>query len=197
MGGSVEPSGRRPVRPRLLTAAFAAVVLTLIVLLALALNNGGSILPRSSQARPAILTLTGIERQIVYEGNTSGSIGPAVNDSCPECPISFPAGSDAYVTTFSYRVNATVPEIAMEVFVNSTIPAEPFGGWSCPTGSSCPPPAVTSSRFFLGEVNGSSSSWGIMFDPPANTTVASDGGMSLLIFVADCTAVDTDWNYCG
>jgi len=185
---------------RWLAACLGASALVLAVLLAVSWSNGGSILPqpaRSGPASPATLTVTGIDRHVIYEENTSGSIGPDTNYTCPQCPFSFPAGSVVSFTFFTVHVTSSIPTIAMKIFVNTTIPAVPFGGYSCPGSSPCSPPAVTSSDQILIVPNGYDNGWVIIFDPPANTTAAADGPVSVTVFVASCSNVNTDWNYCG
>jgi hypothetical protein len=183
---------------RWITVLLGATAVMLAVLLTLSLSFGGALLPRPTSSPPQILTLTGVDRSIVYWNGTANAIGSSVNDSCPQCPLSFPAGATLAVSLFSLQVNKSHYAVALHLFLNSTIPAEPFAGYSCPGPSSCgPPPAVTSSSSILILVNGYSSTWDIVFDPPARASTADDGGVSLTIYVTTCSEVNTDWNYCG
>lgn len=176
----------------------AAVAVVLAVLLTLSLSFGGAFLPRPTPTPPQTLTLTGIDRSIVYLNGTAGSMGQAVNDTCPLCPMSFSAGTRVSFLLLSFQVKTNDSEVALHVFLNSTIPAEPFGGYPCQNPPSCgPPPAVTGSSFILIYTNGESSTWYITFDPPVNASAADDGGVSLTVYVTTCSTVDTDWNYCG
>ena len=173
-----------------------AIAVVLAVLLGLSLSFGWAFFPPPAGPAPPLLTVTGIDRQIIYQGSTAGAIGPEVNDSCAQCPLSFPAGAQVSITLFTFRVDATLSEVALHVFLNSTVPTWPFAGWSCPGSGPCPPPVVTSSSFILIYPNGYSITWGVTFDPPANSTPADNGGVTLTIYVAPCSSVNFDWNYC-
>lgn len=183
---------------RWLAVLVGAVAVVLAILLTLSLSFGGALLPRPTPATPQILTLTGINRSIVYLNGTTGSIGPPINDSCPQCPMSFSAGTRVSVSLMSFQVKTNFSSLAMHVFLSSTIPAEPFGGYSCPNPTSCgPPPAVTNSSYILVYSNGLGGTWYITFDPPVSAPTSDDGGVSLTIFVTTCATINTDWNYCG
>ena len=182
---------------RWLTVLFGVATAVLAVLLTLSLSFGGAFLPRSTPTASQILTLTGVDRHIVYLNNTEYAIGPVTNDSCPQCPMSFSAGTMVSMVLLTFRINTTFPEVALHIFMNSTIPAEPFGGYSCANSGSCAPPAVTSSTYILIYSNGEGGTWGITFDPPQNATVADNGGVMLTVYSTTCSTVNTDWNYCG
>ena len=175
------------------------LVVVLLVLLGLSLSFGGSILPKPAKPGPAILEVTGIDRNFVYLNGTNGALGPEVNDSCSMCPLTVQAGSQVSFTLLTYKLNLTVPQIIMSIFLNSSIPTEPFGGWSCPAGQAppCPPPAVTTSHWFLSVPNQTGGGWDVTLDPPSNATAADDGLVQLLVFVSTCSTNQYAWNYCG
>jgi hypothetical protein len=195
--------GRRFTRPgaarlRYLTIILAVTTAILAGLLTMSVGFGWPDVHQSSSvSTPQVLSMTGIDRNFEYENGTIGAIGPAVNDSCAQCPFSFSAGSVVSVTLFTYRMNTTFPKVAMRLFVTSTIPAEPVGGYSCPGAAPCPPPHVTSSSFILIYPGTFSLSWEIIFDPPANATVSDDGAVSITAIVTTCSSVNSDWNWCG
>jgi hypothetical protein len=179
-----------------LVATLAVLIVFLLILLGLSLSYGGSILPKSPGPSPAILEVTGIDRNFVYSNGTNGSLGPEVNDSCAMCPVTVQAGSLVSFTLLTFKLDASVPDVFMKVYLNTSIPTEPIGGWGCPSSGPCPPPAVTSSHFILIEVNGDSGAWDAVFDPPSNATAADDGLVYLLVFVAPCSTNEYAWNYC-
>ncbi len=183
--------GARP-GPRWITVLLTVAAVVFAALLALSLSFGGALLPPSTSNPPQILTLTGIDRSIVYLNGTTGAIGPAVNDSCPQCPISFSAGSMVTVTILTFRVNTTYSQVAIQVFLSSTIPFVPLG-IGCAT--SCAPVRSSSEGWILS--NGLGIGAPVTFAPPQNASLADSGGVSLVVEVTTCSTVDTAWNFCG
>jgi hypothetical protein len=186
-------------RSRWLIAALAVLVVLLVVLLGLSLSFGGSLLPKPAKPSPVILEVTGVERNFLYLNGTNGLLGPAVNDSCEFCPVTVKAGSLVSFTLLTYRLNLTVPLIIMSIFLNSSIPTVPFGGWSCPAGQapSCPPPAVTSSHWYLEQGSDTGSAWSVTLIPPLDATAADDGPVQLFVLVSTCSTSIYAWNHCG
>jgi len=106
-------------------AALAVVALVVVASLAVYV-----VLTRKSSGS---VTLEGIEVTIVYAPGSSGSIGPASNETCANCPVTMSSGTQPWLQVFGF----VVPE-GQTAWLNSTLSsAVPFhpGSW---TGSTPP-----------------------------------------------------------
>ena len=159
-----------------LAAILAVIAVVLAGLLGISLVNGGSF---SARPAPQDVTITGIDRQIRYIGNTTDSIGPATNDACAECPIVMRAGSTLSLTILSFDVHAPVPEVYLWLWVNSSIPL------------------TFSQGTFFGFVNGETNvGVPVLLDPPSGATGAVDGALLVTGILAPCSYNSTAWDYC-
>jgi len=75
------------------TIAVGLAVVLVILAGVLVYGHGSLRLPAVSKpGNPVIIYIDGINRTISYRGGWTGYEGPAVNDSCPYCPVGAQAG---------------------------------------------------------------------------------------------------------
>jgi len=113
---------------RQVAAVVASVVIVVVVVVV-----GVAFYTASPRKPPGRVTLEGVEVTIVYAPGSSGSIGPASNDTCPNCPLTLSSGTQSWLQVYGF----VVPE-GRTVWLNSTLSsAVPFHPESW-TGSSPP-----------------------------------------------------------
>jgi hypothetical protein len=106
-------------------------------------------------------TLEGVEVRIAYAPGSSGSIGPASNDTCPSCPLALSGGSQTWLQVFGF----VVPN-GRTAWLNGTLSSVvPFypQSWS---GSS--PPTMNSEQFRNWSITGGGSGVSIELVVPDN-----------------------------
>lgn len=157
-------------------AVLAVTTIVLAALLGVSLQNGWSLMPKST---PGEVTITGIDRYIQYVGNTTGSIGPTINDSCPSCPLTIVAGSWIQLPVMIVSVQSEVPEIFLWSWLNGSISHEYNQGqfYGLPDSDTYAPLYA-------------------IIDPPLNATSAENGALTLSIIVTPCSETTSAWNYC-
>jgi hypothetical protein len=86
----------------------------------LVLNNGSVLFePTQASTNPLLIYVYGIDRNITYEGNWKGYVGPEVNNSCDYCPIGAQAGGALRIPLATWWVPTN---ISFWVFTNVTGP---------------------------------------------------------------------------
>jgi hypothetical protein len=111
-------------RRKIAVIAVVAIVATAALLACFVL------IPKS----PGSVTLKGIEVAITYLPGSSGSIGPANNDTCQNCPLTLRGGTQALIQVF-WSVVPNGSTARLNGTLSSVVPFYPaeWGGNSPPT----------------------------------------------------------------